>query len=134
MYGREYGRANKLLNLEMTPKESACNFAQLLMGEIKDLCHLDSIFHNTSSAIHNFSWGIVWNELQSKTPTLLQFYRHMFRGASKPLICFAISLVLKWRSDGMGLVQRVISCLMYGNGCSKQVRISCDVNNYILCV
>ena len=122
MYRREYGRANKLLNSEMTPKESACNFAQLLMGEIKDLCHLDSIFHNTSSAIHNFSWGIVWNELQSKTPTLLQFYRHMFLAS------------LKWRSDGMGLVQRVISCLMYGNGCSKQVRISCDVNNYILCV
>ena len=40
-------------------------------------------------------WDIVWNELQSKTPTLLQFYRHMFYGASNPLICFAISLVLK---------------------------------------
>ena len=121
VYRREYGRANKRLHLEMTPKESACTFAQLLMGEIQDMCHSDSIFQNTSSAIHNFSWEIVWNELQSKTPMLLQFYRHMFRGASKPLICFAISLVLKWRSNSMGLVQRVISCLMYGNGCTKQV-------------
>ena len=52
---------------------------------------------------------------------LLQFYRHIFRGASKALICFAILLVLKWRSNSMGLVQQVISCLMYGNGCTKQV-------------
>ena len=121
VYRREYGRATKLLPKEMTPEESASNFASLLMAEIKDMCHLDSIFQNTSSAIHNFSWEIVWSELQAKAPTLLRFYRHMFRGASKSLICFAISLVLKWRSDSMGLVQQVISCLMYGNGCSKQV-------------
>jgi len=123
VYRREYGRATKLLQKEMTPQESAHNFAQLLMVEVKDMCHLDSIFRNTSSAIQEFNWDIVWTELQSKAPTLLQFYRHMFRGASKPLICFAISLILKWRSDGMGLVQRVISCFMYGNGCSKQVFI-----------
>ena len=53
VYRREYGRANKSLHLEMTPKESACTFAQLLMGEIQDMCHSDSIFQNTSSAIHN---------------------------------------------------------------------------------
>jgi len=121
VYRREYGRASKLLQEEMTPEESAHNFARLLMVEVKDMCHLGSIFRNTSSAIYDFDWDIIWSELQSKAPTLLLFYRHMFRGASKPLICFAISLVLKWRSDGMGLVQRVISCLMYGNGCSKQV-------------
>lgn len=100
--------------------------ARLLMGEIKDMYHLDSIFHSHSFAIHNFSWDIIWSELQSKAPTLLRFYRHMFCGASKPLICFAISLVLKWRSDGMGLVQRVILCLMYGNGCAAS-RYLCHV-------
>ena len=105
----------------MEPDDSASNFARLRMGEIKDMSHLDSIFYNTTSALHNFTWDVVWDELKSKAPTLLQFYRHMFRGASKPLICFAISLILKWRSNGMGLVQRVISCLMYGNGSSKQV-------------
>ena len=121
VYRREYGSAHKLLQTEMTPDESALNFARLLMGEIKDMSHLDSVFYNTTSVLHNFTWDIVWEELQNKAPTLLRFYRHMFRGASKPLISFAISLILKWRSDGMGLVQRVISCLMYGNGSSKQV-------------
>jgi len=32
-----------------------------------------SIFQNTSSAIHDFSKEIVWNDLQSKVLTLLQF-------------------------------------------------------------
>jgi len=31
----------------------------------------------------------------------------------------------------MGLVQRVISCLMYGNGCSKQVCIMCLTKSMI---
>jgi len=121
VYRREYDRAHKLIQSEMTPEESARNFAQLLMKEIKSMCHLDSVFHNTTSLLHNFTWEAVWDELSSKAPTLLRFYRYMFRGASKPLICFAISMILKWRSDGMGLVQRVVSCLMYGNGSSKQV-------------
>jgi len=41
----------------------------------------------------------------------------------KSLICFAISMIIKWRSDKMRLVQTVISAVMYGNGASKQVSI-----------
>ena len=123
VYRREYCSAQRLLQNELTPNELASNFAHLLMTEIKEMCHLNSksLFRDTCSLLHNFSWEAVWAELEAKAPTLLRFYRHMLRGASKALICFAISLVLKWRSPGMGLVQRVISCLMYGNGSSKQV-------------
>ena len=70
------------------------------------MCHLDSVFHNTTCLLHNFTWEAVWDELSSKAPTLLRFYRHMFCVASKQLICFAISMILKWRSDGMGLVHQ----------------------------
>ena len=105
VYRREYGSVHKLLQTEMTPDESALNVERLLMGEIKDMSHLDGVFYNITSVLHKFTWDVVWEELQSKAPTLLRFYGHMFCGASKPLICFAISLILKWRSDGMGLVQ-----------------------------
>jgi len=121
VYRREYERATKLLQSEMAPDEPALCFTWLCIDEIKNKCHLDSVFRDTNPVLHSFSWNVVWEELESKAPTLLHFYKHMFCGASKPLICFAISLTLKWRSDGMGLVQQVISCLMYGNGSSKQV-------------
>ena len=120
---REYQSAHRLLQNKMPPNELASNFSHILMTEIKEMCRLDSnsLFRDTSSLLHNFTWEAVWAELDAKAPTLLRFYRHMLHGAPKPLICFAISLILKWRSPGMGLVQRVISCLMYGNGSSKQV-------------
>ena len=120
---REYHAAHRLIQNEITSNEVASDFSRLLMTEIKEMCRSESnsLFRDTSSLLHNFTWEAVWAELHAKSPTLLRFYRHMFRGAPKPLICFAISLILKWRSPGMGLVQRVISCLMYGNGSSKQV-------------
>ena len=109
----------------MTPNQLASNFAHLLMTEIKEICRLNSnsLFRDTSSVLHNFSWEAVWAGLDAKAPTLLRYYRHVLCGGPKPLICFVISLILKWRSPGMGLVQRVISCLTYGNGSSKQLQI-----------
>ena len=123
VYRQEYRSAHRLLQNEMTPNELAFDFAHILMAEIKEMCRLDnkSVFRDTHSLLHNFSWEVVWAELEAKAPTLLHFYRHMLCGAPKALICFSISLILKWRSPGMGLVQRVISCVMYGNGSSKQV-------------
>ena len=52
VYRRECGSAHKLLQIEMT---SALNFARLLIGEIKDMSHLDSVFYNTTSVLHNFT-------------------------------------------------------------------------------
>ena len=37
------------------------------------------------------------------------------------LVCVIISMLLKKRFPKMGLLQRAISVLLYGNGCSKQV-------------
>ena len=48
-------------------------------------------------------------------------YKQLFPGASKILICFAISLVMKWRSPKMNLIQRVVSTFLYGNRATKQV-------------
>lgn len=123
VYRREYCSAHRLLQNELTPDELSSDFARILMAEIKEMCRLDnkSLFRDTHSLLHNFSWEMVWAELEAKAPTLLRFYKYMLHGAPKALICFAISLLLKWRSPGMGLVQRVISCVMYGNGSSKQV-------------
>ena len=96
VYRREYCSAHRLLQNKLTPDELSSDFARILMAEIKEMCRLDnkSLFRDTHSLLHNFSWEMVWSELEAKAPILLRFYRHMLRGAPKALICFAISLIL----------------------------------------
>ena len=95
--------------------------------EIKNLCHLDQdlVLRDSDKALHTFSWEVVWCELESRVPTLLQLYKQLFPRASRVLICFAISLVIKCRSTKMSLIQRVVSTFLYGNGATKQF----DMNN-----
>ena len=74
--------------------------AKIVMKEIQKLCLLKdkSAFRELNEGVRKFNWDILWLELAHKAPTLLQFYRQLFRGAPKALICFAISLIIKWRS------------------------------------
>ena len=97
--------------------------AKTMMSEIETMRSMKdtSVFRDTDQAMQHFNWENLWLELVSKAPTLLHLYRQLFRGAPKALICFAVSLIIKWRSPKMGLVQRAISAVMYGNGANKQV-------------
>ena len=110
----------------MEPQETAKVSAKIVMKEIQEMCSLKdgSAFRELNEGVQKFNWDILWIELARKAPTLLQFYRQLFRGAPKALICFAISLIIKWRSSKMGLVQRVISTVLYGNGANKQVNLN----------
>ena len=105
----------------MEPKETAETPAKIMVREIEELCKLKdkSAFREVGDSIRNFDWDTLWQELARKAPTLLHFYRQLFRGASKALICFAISMIIKWRSPK--IVQRVISTVLYSNGANKQV-------------
>ena len=106
-YRREYCSAHRLLQNEMTPDELASDFAHILMVEIKEMYHLDnnSLLRDTHSLLHNFSWEVVWAELEAKAPTLLCFYRHMLcLLLQKHSSIFQFLLILKWRFPGIGLV------------------------------
>ena len=119
----EYSAAVSNLYKKMEPEETAETPAKIMVMEIEELCKLKdkSVFREVGEGIRKFSWDTLWLELVHKAPTLLHFYRQLFRGASKALICFAILMIIKWRSPKMGLVQRVVSTVFYGNGANKQV-------------
>ena len=120
---KQYSSAIGSLQKLVKPHELVAIPVRKITEEIKSLCHLDqdSVLRDSDEALHTFSWDVVWCELESKVPTLLQLYKQLFPGASKVLICFAISLVMKWRSPKMSLIQRVVSTFLYGNGAAKQV-------------
>ena len=117
----------------LPPEQMGITHAKVLIKEIEGLSKKDpnSCLQDTEDALHSFEWDLVWHELESKAPTMLHFFRLLFRGAPKALICFAISMVLKWRVPKLGLVQRVVSILLYGNGASKQVGL--PVMQYCKC-
>ncbi len=45
----------------------------------------------------------------------------------KPLLCFLASQILKSRNMHIGLVQRAVSILLYGNGTSKEASMVFNV-------
>lgn len=92
--------------------------------ELKGICSLnhDSILRDNFEAVKNFSWETVWIELTDTMPTLMAILTGLVPNAheSKPFLCFLASMLLKKRLPKMGLVQRAVSLLLYGNGTSKQ--------------
>jgi len=101
--------------------------AQKIKTEMKDISseHHDSILLDTLEAVKNFSWETVLLELQNKMPTLMDLLMKLVINPSKkkPLLCFLASQLLKQRYQKLGLVQRAVSVLMYGNGTNKQVKV-----------
>ena len=85
----------------------------------------DSILRDTVEGIKHFSWDTITLELQRKVPTLMQLLRLLVKkpAISKPFISCLASQLVKDRHPKLGLMQRAVSVMLYGNGSSKQVRI-----------
>ena len=83
----------------------------------------NSFLRNNNESVKQFSWDSVSDELLNKIPTLMSFLTQLIPRPekSKPLICMLASQILKSRHPHMGLVQRAVSVLLYGNGTAKQV-------------
>ena len=99
-------------------------FVIKIKKEIIEICSKtnDSILRDSNEAVQHFSWETIWLELCSKMPTLVELLSNLVSNhmESKPLICLMASMILK---DRVGLVQRAVSVLLYGNGANKQVSI-----------
>jgi len=111
------------------------SFARQIKLEIQGLCseEHDTVLRNSKEAVKFFSWERIWLELKHNVPTLMTLLTLLVKCPenNKPLICFIISVILKQRSAKLGLVQRAISILLYGNGTSKQVgNVKCAISNF----
>jgi len=107
----EYPSAVKSIQKKVEPEQLVREPIKTMMSEIERICSTKdaSVFRDNDKALMHFNWESLWSELASKAPTLLHMYRKLFRGADKPLICFALSMIIKYRSPKkMGAVQRAI--------------------------
>ena len=100
-----------------------------IKSEMKNISSADhdSILRDSVEAIKHFHWDTVFLELQNKVPTLMSLLKQIVKlpAEKKSLLCFLGSQLLKSRHQHMGLVQRAISVMLYGNGTAKQVCLLC---------
>lgn len=93
--------------------------------EMSALCSLkcDSILRDNIEAVKHFSWMTIWLELEENVPTLMCLLKSLIKRPeeNKPLLCFLASAILKQCSPKLGLIQRAISIVLYGNGTNKEV-------------
>lgn len=88
----------------------------------------DSVLKDTIEAVKQFHWDTILMEYEKMLPTLMTLLQNLVPRPSqhKPLICLVVSQLLKSRHQRMGLVQRAVSIMLYGNGSNKQVIILSD--------
>ena len=99
------------------------SLGNIIKDEMKKICSDEhsSILHGDAETIQTFSWSAVWDEVQQHVPTLVSLLTSIIPAKNEMFLCTIISMVLKQRSQRMGLLQKVISALFYANGVHKQV-------------
>ena len=117
--------ASTVVNSPRMSKSIIAEIATKIKSEMKALSSdaQDSILRDSVEAVKHFHWETVMLELLHNTPTLMSLLSQLVRrpAVQKPLLCFLASQLLKSRHHHMGLVQRAVSVMMYGNGTAKQV-------------
>ena len=85
----------------------------------------DSLLRDSNDGIKYFKWDGLFGELSRHMPTCVSLLLSLISGKDDSrrivLVSVIISMLLKKRFPKMGILQRAISVLLYGNGCSKQV-------------
>lgn len=98
--------------------------ARVASNEVKAISANPSatIFASSKEEVLNFSWDKVWSELEKCAPVLMKLLGSLLVNPteSKPMLCLMASMLLK-KNRSLAFVQRCMSILLYGNGCSKQV-------------
>lgn len=114
-----------LANSPSTRNSVIKKLAAMIRSEMKSLSSssYDSILRDTIEAVKHFHWDTVLFELLKKVPTLMALLNQVIKRSAekKPLLCMVASQLLKSYHPCMGLVQRAVSIMLYGNGTAKQV-------------
>ena len=105
----------------------AAKLAAKIRGEMKELSSdsHSSILRDSVEAVKKFHWETVRLELIQKMPSLMSLLSQVI-GRSKErssLLCLIATMILKSRHRKLGLVQRALSVMLYGNGTAKQASV-----------
>lgn len=95
-----------------------------MQGELKEICanNYDTILKMKYK--ENFTWGMVWKELESKISTLLAILSGSFsNGPVQLAVCTCASILIKMRNLTVNLVQAMISVTLRAGHANTQVSV-----------
>lgn len=101
--------------------------ANVIKREMKFICSdsHDSFIQDSIDGLKYFKWDRLFHELSQNMPIcvslLLSLIPGKDSGARVMLVCLIVCMLLEKRFPKMSLMQRAVSVLLYGNGCTKQV-------------
>ena len=75
----------------------------------------NSILRDTTEAVKYFSWETIALELKKKVPTLMSLLCSLVRNKSLPFMSSLACQLIKDHQPKLGLMQRAVSVLLYGN-------------------
>ncbi len=117
------GLSSTVLGSSEITKSVVAQLCRKITAEMKQLSsdEYNSVLRDNMEA---FNWETVMFEFEKKLPTLVNLLNGIIPrpAQQRPLLGLLISQLLKSRHQRMGLVQRAISLMLYGNGAGKQVR------------
>ncbi|XP_019861291.1 PREDICTED: uncharacterized protein LOC109589693 [Amphimedon queenslandica] len=103
------------------------SISRTIETEVKRMSSVNSILCSQSpDHLKFFHWDMIYNELQSKAPVLLQFLVSATNTKTKrknriAVICTCAAIILKYRYRNLNLLQKVLSLILYSSHCSKKV-------------
>ncbi len=120
------GLSSTVLGSSEMTKSVVAQLCRKIIVEMKELSSdkSNSVLRDNVEAVKDFHWETVMSEFEKKLPTLVNVLKGILPrpAQQRPLLGLLISQLLKSRHQRMGLVQRAISLMLYGNGAGKQVR------------
>ena len=97
--------------------------------ELKGMCsdtHSSILRMKYEVALESFTWDRVWEELESKVPTVLKILSSDFSNTSiKPAVCVCASILLKLRNPKINLVQAMLSVVLKAG--QVNIHVQCEL-------
>lgn len=112
---------------------------RILRKEMTSLCSDSAksmLREKTASALTQFTWGRLYDELSVHAPTLLAVLESCTctrkpRPNRTAVVGMCVAVLLKFRFQNMCLVQKIISLILYSGHSGKQVNNRYLVNQFI---
>ena len=109
----------------------------LLHNEVVLLCSdkVKSVLKSKSPrSLTSFTWSDVLTELKIHAPTLLSLFADLTKTRAKKdasgVICMCASILLKFRNPSMGLIQHMLSVVLYAGRAKKKVLCTIIIHLY----
>ena len=131
--GKYVGRGNRksiakaVCDNDSLRSEVIVSVSRMIRKEVKKVCsknHKSMLRVKSRTALESFTWDRVWSEIRVNAPILTSILKGTFASTDDsifPLLCVAVSILLKVSNPQVNLVQYILSLVLKLGHATKQV-------------